>query len=258
MNLSQSLITNLQSAITVEPTVRAFHHPTMSPQFLRRFNIFARNAWRDAAASQRSPLLSRVRGFVGMQLLRAFTRASPGALDRRDGVNSFFHHLDVVNIGRRDSQRERNALALDHQMAFRALFAAIRWILPGFIAPFCAGTTEESREARDQSMRSASPSLSSSTWWSLFQTPASCHSFNRRQQVILEPQPISGGKYSQGSLVESTNRMPRNTLRFGMRGLPPLGLTGSGGSNGSMTSHNSSVITCLAMHNSLHGELRFC
>ena len=258
MNLSQSLITNLQTAVAVEPTVRAFHYPTMTAQFLRRLNAFARNAWCDATSSQLSPLLPRIISFVGVQLNRSLAWASPRALDGADGIYGLFHHLDVMHVGCRNSHRERNALALDHQMAFRALFAAIRRILPGFSAPFCAGTAEESREARDQSMRSASPSLLSSTWWSLFQTPASCHSFNLRQQVMPEPQPISGGRYSQGNPVESTKRIPRSTSRFGMRGLPPLGFSGSGGSKGSMTAHSSSVINCFAMHNSLHGKLRFC
>lgn len=258
MNLSQSLITNLQPAITIQPTVRSLHHPAMSPQPLARLDAFARNPWRDAAPPQSPSLLPRVIRFISMQFRRAFSRATHWPLDGADGINGFFHHPNVVHVGRRDSHRERDTLALDHQMAFRALFAAIRWILPGFIAPFCAGTAEESKEARDQSMRSASPNLFSSTWWSFFQTPASCHSFNLRQQVIPLPQPISGGRYSQGRPVESTNRMPRNTSRFGMRGLPPLDLTGSGGSKGPMTSQSSSVINCFAMRDSLHGELRFC
>jgi hypothetical protein len=230
----------------------------MSPQLLRRLNAFACDAWRDAAASQRSSFLSRVICFIGMQLRGTFARATTGTLDRADSINGFFQHPYVMHIGCRDGHGQRDAFSLDHQMAFRALFAAIRWILPGFSAPFCAGTADESNDARDQSMRSASPKQLSSTWCSFFQTPASCHSFNLRQQVMPEPQPISGGRYSQGSPVESTKRMPRSTSRFGMRGLPPLGFSGSGGSKGSMTAHSSSVINCFAMHNSLHGKLRFC
>jgi hypothetical protein len=107
-------------------------------------------------------------------------------------------------------------------------------------------------------MRSASPSLSSKTWWRRFQTPALCQSRKRRQQVIPEPQPISGGRYSQGKPVESTKRMPRSTSRLGMRGRPPLGLDGSGGNNGSTTNQSSSVINCLAMRHSLYAKLRFC
>jgi len=258
MNLGQSLITNLQATVAIQPTVRPLHYPTMSPQLLRRLNTFACNPRRDAAPSERPPLVPRVIRFIGVQLRGTFAWSSHGALDRADGINGFFHHLDVMNIRCRDSHSERDALAFDHQMAFRARFAAIRRILPGLSAPFCAGTAEESREARDQSMRSASPKRSSNTWCSFFQTPESCHSFNLRQQVIPLPQPISGGRYSHGSPVASTKRMPRSTSRFGIRGLPPRVFSGSGGSNGSMTAHSSSVINCFAMSQILHGVTRFC
>ena len=41
--------------------------------------------------------------------------------------------------------------------------------------------------------------------------------------------------------------MPRRQSRFEMRGRPPRGLSGSGGSNGSTTAHNSSLATGFAM-----------
>jgi hypothetical protein len=163
-----------------------------------------------------------------------------------------------MHVGRAQRNGERDALPVHDHMAFRARFAAIRWIRPGFIAPFSAGTAEESREARVQSMRSASPKRSSSRRWSFCQTPASCHSRNLRQQVIPDPQPISGGKYSHGKPVASTKRMPRRTSRFGMRGRPPFDFSGSGGSKGSMTAQSSSVINCFAMPQILHGVTRFC
>jgi hypothetical protein len=75
-------------------------------------------------------------------------------------------------------------------MALRALFAAIRWILPGFFAPPGEGTVAASMEARFQSIRSAWPSRSNRTWWRRFQTPAFCQSRRRRQQVMPLPQPI--------------------------------------------------------------------
>jgi hypothetical protein len=163
-----------------------------------------------------------------------------------------------MDISCRDRHRERDALALDHKMALRARFAAIRRILPGFSAPPTAATLEESNEARDQSMRSAWPRRSNKTRCNLCQTPASCHSLSRRQQVIPLPQPISGGRYSHGNPVESTKRMPRSTSRSGTRGRPPRDFSGSGGSKGLMTAHSSSVINCFAMPQILHGELRFC
>jgi hypothetical protein len=236
----------------------SLHDPAVTPQLCARLDALARYPRRDATPSQCVPVVARVIRFIGVQLRGAFTWATSRALDGADGVNRFFHHLAVMHVRAGQSYRERNAFALDHKMALRALFAAIRRLLPGFFAPPTAGTLEESSDARDQSIRSASPKRLSSTWCNFFQTPAACHSLSRRQQVMPEPQPISGGKYSHGRPVESTKRMPRSTLRFGIRGLPPLGFSGSGGSNGSMTSHSSSVINCFAMRRSLHGKLGFC
>lgn len=258
MNLCQPLITNLQTPIPVEPTQRALNHPAMPPQLLARFNPFARDARGDASPPQLAPLLLRVIRLVGVQLRGPLAWAASRSLDRADRIKSPFDHLDVVDVSCRDRYREWDTLGFDHNMALRALFAAIRRILPGLRAPFCAGTAVESSEARDQSMRSASPRRSSSTWCSLFHTPASCHCLSLRQHVMPEPQPISGGRYSQGNPVESTKRMPRSTSRLGVRGRPPFGFGGSGGNRGSMTAQSSSVINCLAMRSSLHGLLRFC
>jgi uncharacterized membrane protein YgcG len=163
-----------------------------------------------------------------------------------------------MHVSSRQCYRERDATSFDHKLALRARFAAIRRILSGFSAPPTAATLAESNEARDQSIRSAWPRRSSKVRCNLCQTPASCHSLSLRQQVMPEPQPISGGKYSHGNPVESTKRMPRSTSRSGMRGRPPHGFSGSGGSNGSITAHSSSLINCFARLIILHGKLRFC
>ena len=214
MDFGCALVTNLQPAIAIEPTMCSLYHPPIRPQPLTRLDALAGDARRKASSPKLPSLVPRGVGFVGVQLRGAFPWTTTGPLDGADGVNSFFHHLDVVDIGPTHCDGERDALAFDHKMALRALFAAIRRILPGFCAPPTAGTLAASREARDQSMRSASPRRSSSTWCNFFQTPAACHSLSRRQQVMPEPQPISGGKYSHGSPVKSTKRMPLSTSRF--------------------------------------------
>jgi hypothetical protein len=132
-------------------------------------------------------------------------------------------------------------------MALRARFASIRRIRAGFFAPPTEGTVKESTEALDQSSRSASARRSSKTWCSLFQTPASCHSLSLRQQVVPEPQPSSGGSHDQGRLARRTKMMPRRQSQFEMRGLPPLGFSGSGGRSGSTAAHSSSLTMGFAM-----------
>jgi hypothetical protein len=258
MNVGTPFVTNAQAAIAIEPRERALNDPPMPAEPFAAFNPAPRDARRDASFAQLLAQRFRVIRLVGVQLLRAFTWSTAPTLDRLNGVHRREHHPRVVDVGRREPHRERDALPVHDHMAFRARFAAIRRIRPGLIAPFSALTDEESSEARDQSMRSASPSRSSNTRWSFCRTPASCHSRSLRQQVIPEPQPISGGRYSHGRPVESTKRMPRSTSRSGMRGRPPRTFSGSGGSKGLMTAQSSSLINCLAMPDILHGELRFC
>jgi hypothetical protein len=145
-----------------------------------------------------------------------------------------------VEIRRTQLHRERDALSLDHKMALRARFAAIRRIRPGRSAPLGAGTENESIQARLQSIWSASPSRSSSSWWSLRHTPRWFHSRNLRQQVTPEPQPISGGSMDQGMPLRRTKMMPRKASRLETGGRPPFGLGRGSGSKGRMISHNSS------------------
>jgi hypothetical protein len=242
MNIISPLITNLQTTVAVEPCSGSLYDPAIATQPLAAVEASSCDSWLNASLPQRAPQGLRVVCFISMKFLRPFPRApSAAALDRLDGVKGFKHHPGIMHVGRTDSHRERNAFGFDHKMALRARFASIRRILPGFEPPFGAATLNESIEARDQSSWSASASLSSNTWCSLCQTPASCHSRSLRQQVTPEPQPISGGSQDHGRLALKTKMMPRKQSRFEMRGRPPRGFSGSGGNNGSTTAHSSSL-----------------
>lgn len=82
------------------------------------------------------------------------------------------------------------------------------------------------------------------TWWSRAQARACCHSRNRRQYVMPEPQPISCGSISQGMPVCRTNRMPVKARRSSSRLRPGYreqrGLTGSSASIKAHTSSSTS------------------
>src|SRR3712207_4085711 len=133
--------------------------------------------------------------------------------------------------------------------------------LPVFWPPPGAGTLAESNDALSRSISSALPSRSSKIRCSSSHTPASCHSSRRRRQVMPEPHPISWGNISQGMPLFKTNSMPvRAAPRSSTRGLPPLGLGGSSGSSGSITSHNSSVTSFLAIPSAYppNGFVRRC
>jgi hypothetical protein len=145
-----------------------------------------------------------------------------------------------VKVRRTLLHREREACSLDPTMALRARLAPIRWIRPGRSAPFAAGIENESIQARLHSILSASPSLSSSSWWGLCHPPRFFQSRSLRQQVTPEPQPISGESMAPGMPLLSTKRMPRNASRLETGGRPPAGLGRCSGSKGRMLSHNSS------------------
>src|SRR3712207_371821 len=52
-----------------------------------------------------------------------------------DGIRSLLKDLGVMDVCRRVSHRERDAASVDHKVALRALFAFIRRILAGLLAP---------------------------------------------------------------------------------------------------------------------------
>jgi hypothetical protein len=69
----------------------------------------------------------------------------------------------------------------------------------------------------------------------------------QRQQVVPLPPLISLGNIRQGTPLLSTQTMPANVFLFGIRGLPPFSLGGSGGKSGSMIFHNPSLtsVSCI-------------
>jgi hypothetical protein len=166
-----------------------------------------------------------------------------------------------VAVSAGQERGERDAAPVDHNMALRAGhplgLAAIRRVGADGFAPLLAGMLAESRLARLQSMRSASPNRSRSSRWSRSHTPASCQSRSRRQQVTPEPHPSSWGSISHGMPDFRTKMIPVKAARFGMRGRPPLGLGGSGGSSGATTAHRSSLTSGLLMPKVYHVPIRF-
>jgi hypothetical protein len=249
MHIQPPLVANGQPTVTVHPGKRALHHPSVPTQPLAALYASAGYPWNDAPVPQCFPAHWEVISFVRVELDWSPAAASPTELllDRADRIHYFNKHLAIVNVSSRAYYRKRDSLPVDHNMALRARFSLIRRIRADCFAPFLAAMLAESTAARDQSILPASPSLSNTTWCSRSHTPACCQSRSRRQHVMPLPQPISGGSNSHGKPVLSTKMIPVSAARFGMRGRPPFGLSGSGGSSGSITSHNSSVRIGLAM-----------
>jgi hypothetical protein len=206
---------------------------------LAGFHATSGDAGFDGAAAAFGSATAVIIGLVRVELVRPLLGATPPRAPAGHGVEGWSQHDAVVAVGRAQAHPERRAPAVDHKVALRARFAAIRWVRAGLGAPLFAATAALSSAARLQSSCPASESRSSSTRCSPVQTPASCQSRNLRQQVMPE-QPSSRGSISQGMPERRTKTIPAKAARSSQRGRPPLGLGGSEGSSGSMAAQRSS------------------
>lgn len=77
MDVSPTLIADLEAPEAVEPGERPLHHPAIPSQPFARFDAAARDAGDDAAGAQCSAAAREVVGLVGMQLHRALARPAP-------------------------------------------------------------------------------------------------------------------------------------------------------------------------------------
>src|SRR6266487_2328929 len=243
MQIGAPLVAHPQPTEPVVPGAGPLHVPAVPAQALAGLDPDPRDPAADMMGPAVAPAVRLVIRLVGVHL-RWPPPGSAGlterAAERGDRLEHLLEDDRVVHIGRRQERGQRESLAIDHQMAFRARLAAIRWIRPGRLAPLFAGTLVESTLARDQSIWSASPRRWSSTRSSRRHTPAACQSRSRRQQVLPLPQPSSAGRSDQGQPLRRMKRMPANALRSGIRGRPPRAWEGGGGSRGATSAHSSS------------------
>jgi hypothetical protein len=250
VEIREALVADHQATEAVEPSEGPLDDPAVPSQFLTGLDPTSSDATADATMAQVVPTAAVVIALVGMQCVGAYPRSAARTPDGFDRFDQIFEDDRVVDIGRREPDREWDALPINQDVALRARFATIGRVGTNLLirtAPLFAGTIEPSRLARDQSTWSAPPNRSRSARCRRCHTPACCQSRKRRQHVTPLPQPSSWGRYSHGSPVLSTNRMPVSAARSGMRGRPPLGLGGSGGSSGAITSHSASLTSGLAI-----------
>ena len=251
VDVGPSLVADCQPPKSGQPGQRPFDHPAVAAQLFAAFDTFARNAHLDVPLRQRLSTARDVIGLVRVQFRWPFTWPTARPFDRRNCIQQRFEMDAVMAVCRSQQDRQRDALAFDDQMPLRARFALVGGIRTDLLAPLFAGILALSRLARLQSIWSAAPSWSSKACAqrapSRSQTPAACQSRNLRQQVTPLPHPISSGSISHGMPDLRTKMMPVRAARSGTRGRPPFGLGGSGGSSGSMISHNSSETSGLAI-----------
>ncbi len=158
MDVGAALVADGEAAEAVEPGERPFDDPAVAAEPVAALDPAPGDARFDVAAAATATAAAMVKGLVGVQLVRPAPWSPARPLDRRDGIEHRLQHHAVVPVGRAQEAGERRAVPVDHNMALRARFAAVRRVRTGLVAPFFAGTAALSRQARDQSMRPASPS----------------------------------------------------------------------------------------------------
>jgi hypothetical protein len=231
----------------MQPGERTLNHPTIDAQSAAVLGIaFGQNRF-DAALFQRVAMRLRVVSAIPQDLIRTPSRAAWFSGDRWNRVDQRQQLGYVVTVRAGEFRGQRNALRIGDEVMLRPAFSAICRIRTGLRPPKTARTLALSTTARDQSSRSAACRWLSNTCRMSSHTPASCHSCNRRQQVIPHPQPISWGRSSQPMPVLSTKRIPVRAFRWGTGGRPPLGRGFAAGNTGSTSSHSSSVSRGLAI-----------
>lgn len=246
-----TFVSDDKAAEAVEPGDGSLDDPSVSAEFLAALNAAPRDADDDAAAADGCAAACKVVSLVGMKPVWPAAWAPASLAHRFDCIEQRLENFAVVNVGGGQDESERHSVAIDKNVAFATGFAAIDGVGAGFLAPFFAGTDEESALARDQSIAPAVLSLSSNRWCKQAQTPALCQSRSRRQHVMPEQPAYSHGRYSHGMPVISTNMMPRSASGAATGGRPPFGRGGSRGSNATISASKSSGRSSLAISQAL-------
>jgi len=228
MEVRAPLIADGQPPVPVKPREGAFNHPAMATQSVVGVDPLARDVHLDVATAQEAAAAGDVVRFVGMDLGGATPTSMPSCANRGNRVEQRFEQDTVMAMRAAQAGDEGQPMALDCEVVCRPRFPSIRGVRPGLHAPLFVAMLALSTLTRSQSIRSASPSRSSTTRCKRSQMPACCQSRSRRQQVTPDPQPISWGSNPQRRPALRTKIMSVKQARSGIRGRPPFGFGGSG------------------------------
>ncbi len=192
------------------------------------------------AAAQRIAVVAA----VGDDARQARARSSPPPPRHPHPRQRALRQLLLRGIGGRELNSQRNALAIDHHHALRALST------PGFAhcsAPFLAVMKVASRKASSQSSSLRCSIAANRCCQARIQRPSSSHCRSRRQQVT--PLGYAGGRSRQRAPYRNTKRMPSTQARLEVRGRPRCRRRLGFGKKCSILAHCSSVSIMLTVNN---------
>jgi hypothetical protein len=113
MNIGSTLITDAQAPEAMEPAQRAFDHPAPAAQMLLAFDAPPGNARHDASLTQPLAVAAIVVALVGVQLVRALSGPARQARDFGQRLHQGLQQTRVMNVGRRQLRRQRQAALID-------------------------------------------------------------------------------------------------------------------------------------------------
>lgn len=243
MNVATTFEADTKTAEMMQPGMCTLDDPTVLSQTTAVFSAALGEHRLDAAFAQFLPMPLGIVASIGIDGFRFLQRASAHSSDRRNGIDQRQQLRDVIAVCAGQDRRDRDAIGVRGDVVLGTWSRAIGGVPACFSPAPTARMDDESTTTREKSIRSAARNLASSSSCNFSQTPASCQSRKRLQQVTPEPQPISAGRSRQRMPVLSTKTMPVSAARSDT-GLRPgyfhrLGL--GAGSSGSISAHSSSL-----------------
>ena len=151
MDVGAPLVADRKPAEAVQPGQRALDDPSVPPQPFAGLHASSCDPGPDRSGTTLGPAAAMIVGLVGMQPLGSLAGSTLAVPHTGHRVQGCSQHDAVVPVGRAQTDPKRGASAVDHKVALRARFAAIRWVRAGLGTPLFAGTDALSRLARLQS-----------------------------------------------------------------------------------------------------------
>ena len=163
MNVIADLVASPQSFELMNQRLRLLGHITHLAQPAAVFATASSQMGLNVTATQLGAMRVAVISTIGVKRIRSTTRSTDATTHRRHRLQQRQQLGDIVAIGGGERGGQRRAAGVGQQVMLRAVFAAVHGAGACFFPPRTARTDAESTVARDQSIRSASWSLLSSS-----------------------------------------------------------------------------------------------
>ena len=221
MEIRTAFVSHGETPKTMQPRERPLDDPAHGAETAPMWRAAFRQDRRDAAGPEALAVRFGVVAPITLQGTRPPHGSAATASDGRERVDHRIQLGDVIDIRGRHLGDERDPVRVGDDVVFGPRLAAIGWVRSSFFPPHTARTLPLSMIVQRRSRRPRRRNSASRTSCNRCHTPVRCQATKRRQQVLPDPHPISSGSICHGSPPRSTNKMPVNAARSGMRGRPP-------------------------------------